>query len=128
MISSKKIKKIVNESINLIVENSASKRKYINRIYRDKNVDKYLHHSFKDNDWHYLYEMFDAIGQVPGVVDLDVRVEDGGYRRNDMAQWKEYQVSIEVESGDVINGTVRCNFCGTVEDPMDRYDITFTMW
>ena len=127
MISGKKIKKIVNESINLVVENAATKRKYIKRIYRDKGVDKYLHHSFKDSDWHYLHEMLDAIENVPGVLDLDVRVEDGGYRSYNGSQWKEYQVSIEVESGDIINGTIRCNFCGTVENPMDRYDITFTM-
>ena len=126
-ISSDKLSRIVNESINrVLAENSQTKRKYINRIY--KLTSNYTSHKYHDNDWSNLHEFIDAIGEVPGIEDVNVSVDNGGYREHDGAQWKEYLLDITTELGEVIKGTIKCHFCGTMEDPTDAYDMTLILY
>lgn len=136
------LKSIIKECVvSFIKENAYTKKKYMRKIY--KVTTDLTSHLFHDDSWQGVTEMLARIKSLPFVNDIDVRVEDGGYRRNtgngisnfavgDGAKWKEYLITIFVTSEEgeeiTINGHINCHAAGSVEDPFDRYDMTIVLY
>lgn len=103
-----------------------------NQIY--KVVSPMTSHLYKDEDWSGVASVLAAIRKVLSnlskSLDLRVRVEDGGYRENDGAHWKEYLLSIvdETTEKQMVAGHLNAHGAGTIEDPFDRYDMTVVLY
>ena len=89
---------------------------------------------FKDSDWSGVKEIKDKIGEVVEKyqkkyegLNLFVSVENGGYKENDGAKWKEYQVSIEQGDNVIIEGVINCHAAGPVNDPFSVYDCSIML-
>ena len=119
----------LNESVNLQESNSQIKRKYINYIY--KELKDYTNKMYKDDNWYAvsviykkLQDMFEGKGEV------EMKVEDGGYwkRMGEFPNYKEYLITIILNDGIAIHGSLKCHAAGTIEDTFKYYDITCTLW
>lgn len=110
------VKRVINEV--------ASKRTIINRIYKVTN--KITGGLYRDENWHGVTLVVDAIESLG--YECEVSVKDGGYREHDGAKWKEYLLKITSPEGFVVNGTLNCHAAGSMQDPFDRYDMSLVMW
>ena len=86
---------------------------------------------YKDDDWgavSMIYQKLKTILNDKG--DVEMRVENGGYwkRMGEFPNYKEYKVTITLNEGIIINGSLKCHAAGTIEDTFKYYDITLTMW
>lgn len=114
------------------MEKKVSATKIKNHIY--KVVSPMTSHLYKDEDWSGVASVFAAIRKVLAnlseSLDLRVRVEDGGYRENDGAHWKEYCLSIVDEANEkqVLAGHLNAHGAGSIEDPFARYDMTVVLY
>lgn len=114
------------------MEKKITAAKIKNRIY--KVVSPMTSHLYKDEDWSGVSSVFSAIRTVLAnlsqSLDLVVRVEDGGYRQNNGAHWKEYRLFVvDEESGkQMVAGHLNAHGAGTVEDPFDRYDMSVVLY
>lgn len=96
-------------------------------------------HSFSDYDWSNFHAFVKDIEGLGEVTDVTYWCENGGYGGHDdpfsngMPTYKRYIVHIstvyDAQTGyDGIKGNITCHFCGTVDDPTSRYDMTANFW
>lgn len=96
-------------------------------------------HSFGDSDWSNFHAFVKDIEGLEEITDVTYWCENGGYGGHDgqfsngMPTYKRYTVHIstvyDAQTGyDGIKGNITCHFCGTVDDPMSRYDMTANFW
>ena len=134
IINENKINKIVNDIITEVVNSKASIKNHIYKI-----ISPFSGPKFRDNDWRHIRQVISAIENAG--YDVYVSTENGGYRNSaggntlyhhdpSVSYWKEWNLKIVSKEFDgiVINGVLRANFCGSVNDPYDAYDITCTLW
>lgn len=125
---------IVKESVNNIITEHVHKQNIIRKLYRI--VEPYTHSKYHDSGWGGIDKVIEALENAG--FEVNVSVKDGGYRnsmggntlfsgRDDVSYWKEFNLEIPVEDK-VINGVIRGNLCGTMEDPFSSYDITCTFF
>lgn len=114
------------------MEKKVSATKIKNHIY--KAVSPMTSHLYKDEDWSGVASVFATIRKVltnlSESLDLRVRVEDGGYRQNDGAHWKEYLLSIvdETTEKQIVAGHLNAHGAGTVSGPFERYDMSVVLY
>lgn len=96
-------------------------------------------HSFGDNDWSNFHAFVKDIEGLEEITNVTYWCENGGYGGHDdqfsngMPTYKRYIVHIstvyDAQTGyDGIKGNITCHFCGTVDDPTSRYDMTANFW
>ena len=96
-------------------------------------------HSFCDNDWSNFRAFVKDIEGLEEITNVTYWCENGGYGGHDdqfsngMPTYKRYIVHIstvyDAQTGyDGIKGNITCHFCGTVDDPTSRYDMTANFW
>ena len=105
--------------------NMKSKQGVKNYIY--KKIHPLTKGFFNDTDWSNVQKVFDAVYDLG--VDFTWWVKDGGYEG---FQCKKYNfnikfTNIEGKTFD-FDGLLTCSFCGTVDDPMSRYDMIFQLF
>lgn len=128
-ITLEELKEVVKSSAKkVIAENARTKKKYINRIY--KNAGELTSHLFSDENWQGVSLVVDAIKGTEGITDAGAWPENGGYRSSadGLSHWKEYTVEAETELGDTIHGTLNCHAAGSVEDPFSKYDMSLVLY
>lgn len=96
-----------------------------NYIY--KITDKYTRGLFRDDDWSNAHKVFNIIAQAG--FDINWGAKGGGYTDMDR---KTYQFEIDFEN---INGKkfhfkgqLICSFAGSVDNPMEKYDMIFQIF
>lgn len=117
-------KKRINEA-----SNSNLKRKYINYIYNGlKNLTNKM---YKDDNWYAVSVIYKKLQDLfEGKGEVEMKVENGGYwkRMGEFPNYKEYLITITLNDGIVIHGSLKCHAAGTIEDTFKYYDITCTLW
>ena len=114
------------------MEKKVSATRIKNRIY--KAISPLTSRLYKDEDWSgvatVLASIRMALSELSESLDLRVSVEDGGYRENNGAHWKEYCLSVVDESSDkkMLAGHLNAHGAGSVEDPFSRYDMTVVLY
>lgn len=114
------------------MEKKITAAKIKNRIY--KAVSPMTSHLYKDEDWSGVASVFKAmrvvLANLSESLDLRVSVEDGGYRENNGAHWKEYLLSIvdETTGKKMVAGHLNAHAAGTIADPFDRYDMSVVLY
>lgn len=127
-----KIDHIIKESINKVLhENNLSneRNKYIKKLY--KFTDKFTHSLYKDDNWSNVSKIIENIKNFIGQNGtLTCQVKNGGYWKSitEFPNYKEYLLTIELENGIEINGSLKCHAAGTINDVFAKYDITITFW
>lgn len=128
------LRSLVSETVKKCLFEASEKAKIKNRLYRI--VEPFTHSIYRDDNWKNISAIIEAIRDAG--YDVSVSVNDGGYRNSkggntlyaggsDTTYWKEWNLEINVD-GVVVNGVLKANFCGTVEDPYCAYDVTCTFW
>ena len=127
------IKQIIRESLARVInegkESTASANRMIKILY--KGVNDLTSHLYRDNDWRYINAVFQRIEDiVSSEGELSVWCENGGYVKDREGKpiYKEWKLRIELNNGGMIGGSVKANAAGSIEDPLDAYDITCTFW
>jgi len=118
----------ITKLVKRIVTEVSSKRTIINRIYKvTHDITSHLYH---DENWHGVTLVVDAIESLG--YECEVTVKDGGYRSNPKdpfgLPWKEYLLRIETPEGFEVKGILNCHAAGSMQDPFDRYDMSFVLW
>lgn len=91
-------------------------------------------HLYRDEDWSGVRSVIASIRKVLNLLserlDLVVSVEDGGYRENDGAYWKEYRLSVvDLDTqAQVVGGHLNAHGAGTFINPFERYDMTVVLY
>ncbi len=135
-ITESQIKSIVRHTLNEVSKTSVY-HKLMRKLYAI--AQPWTSHSFQDEDWSNFRKFVEDLGNVDEVTSVDYWCENGGYEGHDdqfsngMPTRKRYIIHIHTvydeETGyDGIKGDITCHFCGTVEDPTSRYDMTMTLW
>lgn len=129
----KSLKQIIHESIiqalNESRESTITANKLIKTLYN--NVNDFTTHRYKDDDWRYINAVFQRIEDtINSEGQLSVWCENGGYVKNKegMPIYKEWKLRINLNNGGIIGGSVKANAAGSIEYPLDAYDITCTFW
>lgn len=100
-----------------------TKRSAKNQLYR--TISPLTSHKFSDESWQGVSQVIAALKEEG--CEVDTRVENGGYRRNSSGtMWKEYLMDIQCGSY-TFTAILNCHAAGSVEDPFDRYDMTFIL-
>lgn len=114
------------------MEKKITARKIKSQIY--KVVAPLTSHLYKDEDWSgvafVLASIRKVLSELSANLDLRVSVEDGGYRENDGAHWKEYCLAVVDEASEkqILSGHLNAHWAGTIVDPFDRYDMTVVLY
>lgn len=100
--------------------------KIVNALY--ELISSCTSHLYFDDSWKGKNEIVNILGKYG---EVDVKVEDGGYRSNkDGQQWKEWMVHLKLVND--FDKTFEFDFmitahqAGSVNDPWDAYDMTMT--
>lgn len=115
------------------VENKRELRKIKNRILDDYNVKYYLTNIVRDTDWSNFRKLIKAMQDVEGVNNISYGVDpnpyyQSGYRWKDGKQVsKHYVLDIDTDVGHIY-GQIICAGAGSVEDPLDAYDMTVNLY
>ena len=114
------------------------KRSLINRIYKDLEKSKVTAHIYSDSDWRNLRNVASEIIHTLSVIEETGKgtyVFDYGMTHyegmiGELGHCKVYEFTITDAETDkeIINGRLRCSFCGPMSDPMGSYDVTVLMW
>lgn len=105
---------------------SASKKKWINRIY--VAAAPYTKGLKRDDNWENVWQLFDVIKKAVPEVSFDVGTTDGGYVTNsDGMKSKVYKITGQTPEGFPINGQLVCSFCGPSSDPESCYDMSLIL-
>lgn len=107
-----------------------SKKSVINRIYRASMLSA---GKFTDQSWQGVSEVLSQINAALASfncgLNLNVSIENGGYRENDGTKWKEYRLNVEKEDGsEFIGGILYAHAAGTISNPFGSYDISVVLW
>lgn len=108
-----------------------SKQTAKNIIYR--NIENLTKGIFRDQNWSNVRRIWKRLEQLG--LDVNVEVKNGGYFNDRMTKeiaGKKYYFDFEYNNieGKLFRfqGELICSFCGTVEDPMSAYDISFIIY
>lgn len=111
--------------------NSKSKQRAKNIIY--DNISDLTKGIFRDQNWSNVRKVWQRLQRLGLYVNVEVR--NGGYFRDRMTgeiSGKRYNFDFEYQNVDgktfKFEGELICSFCGTVEDPMSAYDISFIIY
>lgn len=123
------------KSLSSAINESVSRTKLVNMIYKEVQRLKLTSKLYKDEYWEGPSDVFncirDVIAKTGGDYELVVNVPNGGYRksRDGMSQWKEYDLDIiNVENGKtVIIGLLCAHAAGKVDDPFSAYDMSLIL-
>ena len=120
--------------VKLVRESNRTELKKIkDKIYSDPIVKKMTSHIFYDRgDWGPFKACIDAIKNsspyITGVYYEDDPHYRNGYRwENDRMTGKMRNITIETDFGD-LEGSLNCYGAGSVEDPMESYDMVLNIW
>lgn len=125
------LREFIRESIKKVIikegrESTKLTNKLINHLY--KISQPYTSKKYQDDDWRYLRGFIEFLKGSEGVESLDFIDGTGRYHSINGSTYKEYNVAINTDYGTIIKGNIRCNFCGTIEDPWSAYDITVNFY
>jgi hypothetical protein len=88
-----------------------------------KAVQPLTSRMYRDDAWQGVWELCAYIEKLG--FDVSVSVKDGGYRKNDLSQWKEYE--LEISLGEiVVPARLWASAAGTEDDPFGMYDLSMT--
>ena len=111
--------------------NAKSKQTAKNIIYR--NIENLTKGIFRDQNWSNVRRIWNRLEQLG--LEVNVEVKNGGYFNDRMTKevsGKKYYFDFEYVNIEGKNfrfqGELICSFCGTVEDPMSAYDISFIIY
>lgn len=129
----KSIKSIIRESLARVVNEARESTLAANRLIKIlyKGVNDLTSHLYKDTDWHNIDNVFKRIENIIGSEgQLFVWCENGGYVKDREGKpiYKEWKLRIELSNGGMIGGSVKAHAAGSINDPLDAYDITCTFW
>lgn len=108
---------------------SEIKKKYINFLY--KSIDPLTHKMYSDDNWRAVSAIYTKLQEtLNGKGEIEMWVDNGGYdkRMGEFPNYKEYKMKVIMNDGIEINGSLKCNAAGTIEDTFKYYDITVTWW
>lgn len=113
------------------MEKEISKTRIKNSLY--KVIQPLTSHLYRDDDWLAVSNVFanmrNVLNEFAACLSMGVSVEDGGYRENKGAKWKEYRLAIEDGDGkEIISGTLNAHAAGSVSDPFGVYDMSVVLW
>lgn len=99
----------------------------IKKLYKFSN--DYPQTMFKDEAWQGVKKFYDdMIASIEPLID-DAVIGAGEYENFFSANpCRNYKVTITLKNGEVIEGNIKCNAAGTVDDPFKWYDITTSWW
>lgn len=123
------------KSLSSAINESVSRTKLVNMIYKEVQRLKLTSKLYKDEYWEGPSDVFncirDVIAKTGGDYELVVSVPNGGYKksRDGMSQWKEYDLDIiNIESGKaVIIGLLSAHAAGKIDDPFSAYDMSLIL-
>lgn len=124
-ITESRLKEIISESVKSMLSELKAKKSVINAFYR--MIHPYTVKRFRDNAWENVHAIFDVIGDWAD--DINVWVENGGYgeSRDGMSKYKDWQFKF-IKDGFEVQGYLRANACGDVDDVWSAYDVTIIVW
>ncbi len=122
---------LIQESIKKVTikegrESTKLTNRLIDMLYKVAQKYKSKYH---DDDWSNVHAMLDEMRQIKGIADFFVA--DGRYRKHGEEfgeMTKVYKVNILTDFNTVINGTVNCHLCGTIDNPWSAYDISVSFY
>lgn len=123
---------MVSKSVSIVLNEislAPLKKKIINKLYKATN--DITSHIYSDDNWAAVTNAYNILKTTVGNEgDVEMRVENGGYWKQlgEFPNYKEYLITINMNSGVQINGSLKCHSAGTMEDTFSRYDITITFW
>lgn len=123
---------MVSKSVSIVLNEislAPLKKKIINKLY--KATKDITSHIYSDENWAAVTNAYNILKTTIGNEgDIEMRVENGGYWKQlgEFPNYKEYLITINMNSGVQINGSLKCHSAGTMEDTFSRYDITITFW
>ena len=108
----------------------------VKSLYKAVEKSGLTAHKLRDLSWEHVRALEEVIADVLNKVnaeqgtDLQYQITTAGYRKNDGAEWKEYnfQLYSDTEDCGVIGGHINCHQAGTVQDPWSAYDMTASFW
>ena len=120
------------EAIN---QDKAELKRIKRRIDYDKNIIEIQKHIYKDDGaWGPFRNLISLIKGVEGVNDVSYKDSDRypqGYKWDrsisKMPIAKERDIEIETDFGN-LEGSVICSGAGTIDDPLDSYDMILQVW
>lgn len=123
------------KSLSQTINESVSRTKLVNMIYKEVERLRLTSKLYKDEYWEGPSDVFncirDVIAKTGGDYELVVNVPNGGYRKSKdgMSEWKEYELEItENETGKtVIVGMLKAHAAGKVDDPFSAYDMSLIL-
>ena len=130
---SKKESKKVFRNHNLFEDDKRELRKIKNAIYKNPEVKRLTSKILKDDGaWKPFKDLINAIREshpaITGVYYGDDPHFLGGYRwKNGKMTGKYRVIEIETEFG-TMNGHIICFGAGTIEDPLDAYDMVLEIY
>lgn len=124
-------KSLIAKQLDNKLYNTKNKQTAKNIIYR--NIENLTKGIFRDQNWSNVRRIWDRLKQLG--LDVNVEVKNGGYfndRYTGQIAGKKYYFDFEFSNieGKLFRfeGELICSFCGTVEDPMSAYDISFIIY
>lgn len=98
------------------------------RNYIYKITDPFVKGKFSDENWSGVKSVFDVIAKRG--LDINWWVENGGYASDRMSKSYQFEINFENMYGTKFKfrGQLMCCFCGSVQDPMSRYDMIFQIY
>lgn len=130
---SKKESKRISRNHNLFEDDKRELRKIKNAIYKNPEVKRLTSKILKDDGaWKPFKDLINAIREshpaITGVYYGDDPHFLGGYRWENGKMTGKYRViEIETEFG-TMNGHIICFGAGTIEDPLDAYDMVLEIY
>lgn len=115
--------------------NRAQLKKIRNKIIGDRNIQEIQRHIYRDNGaWGPFKNLISLIQGIDGVNSVSYKDSDRypqGYRWDKsvskMPVAKERDIEIETDFG-TLNGLIICSGAGSIEDPMDSYDMILNVF
>lgn len=123
------------KSLSSAINESVSRTKLVNMIYKEVERLRLTSKLYRDEYWQGPSDVFncirDVIAKTGGDYELVVNVPNGGYRKSKdgMSEWKEYELEIiSVDDGKtVIIGLLNAHAAGKVDDPFSAYDMSLIL-
>ena len=116
-----------NPTTSSIIDGVSSKRTAMDRIYRA--ITPITQGIFTDEDWRHVravWEKFNELG-----LDWDI-TENSEYDREMPPKWKKWYFEINFVDGkgrpQKLGGNLTAAGAGSVEDPLERYDISVVLY
>ena len=99
----------------------------IRKLYKFSN--DYPQTMFSDEAWQGVKKFYDDMITAIEPYIADAVIGAGEYDNYFSANpCRNYKVTITLKNGETIEGNIKCNAAGTVNDPFKWYDITTSWW